>query len=149
MDKLKHVTYCGLYCRLCANFARIPRQASALRDTMRRDGWEDYGPHVLPGFKEFWAALGRLSRLDRTCPGCRGGCGPPHCEIRPCARERGVEVCSACEDFPCARIEPLAARYPNLISDALRQREIGLEAWIKEQEDRCRRGFAYGDIRHP
>ena len=35
MTELKYVTYCGLYCRLCANLARIPQPSAALRETLR------------------------------------------------------------------------------------------------------------------
>ena len=92
MTDLKYVTYCGLYCRLCATLARIPQQSSALRETLQKEGWEYFGQYCVHGFKEFWAALEKLSQSDKTCKGCRGGCGDPDCGIRKCARERQVEV---------------------------------------------------------
>ena len=146
---LTHVTYCGLYCRLCAQMARMPQQSRALRNTMRKEGWEMWGEAVHAGFDEFWRILGTLATTDETCPGCRGGCGFPGCEIRTCAQEREIDLCPMCEDFPCEHIEGLARRYPTLIPDGMRMREIGLEAWIDEQEDRRATGFAYADIRHP
>lgn len=149
MPDLTHVTYCGLYCRLCANLARIPRESSALRDTLQREGWEYFGQYCVPNFTEFWAALGKLSQWDKTCQGCRGGCGNPACEIRKCAQERKMELCSSCPEYPCQRIGDLARRYPNLISDGRRQKDIGLDKWIQEQEERCRAGFCYADIRYP
>lgn len=149
MPDLTYVTHCGLYCRLCGHMARMPKQARALRDSMRKEGWEDWGEHAQEGFGEFWRVLGKLAETDETCPGCRGGCGFPGCEIRVCAREREVEVCPMCEDFPCEHIHGLARSYPTLISDGMRMREIGLETWIEEQEERRDTGFAYADIRHP
>ena len=149
MIDLKFVTYCGLYCRLCSNLARIPQQSAALRQTLRKDGWELFGESLVPGFREFWAVLERLSQIDMTCRGCRGGCGDPLCRIRQCAQEKSVEVCSSCAEYPCSRIEHLAARYPNLISDGTRQRQIGLGKWVEEQEQRCGTGFCYADVRHP
>ena len=149
MPDLTYVTYCGLYCRLCAYLARVPRESLALRETLRRDGWEQFGEYLLPNFKEFWAALGELSQVDKTCKGCRGGCGDPDCGIRKCARERNVDVCSGCPEYPCQRIEGLARRYPNLIPDGRRQKDIGLDKWIQEQEDRRGTGFCYADIRYP
>ena len=89
MPDLTYVTYCGLYCRLCGNIARTPKQAQALRDSMRKDGWENWGESAHPGFGEFWRILALLAASDETCPGCRGGCGFPGCKIRPCAQERG------------------------------------------------------------
>jgi len=149
MAEMKYVTFCGLYCRLCAHMARMPGQARALRDTMRKEGWEHFGEGVHRGFGEFWRILQELGADDETCPGCRGGCGDPGCEIRTCARERQVEICPLCDDFPCTHIEQLARRYPTLIADGARLREIGIDRWLAEQEERRATGFAYADIRCP
>ncbi|MFA5205803.1 MAG: DUF3795 domain-containing protein [Lentisphaeria bacterium] len=149
MADLTHVTYCGLYCRLCGNLARTPVQASALKETLQKDGWDQWGEHEITGFKTFWDVLETLSRLRQTCKGCRGGCGMPNCAIRQCARDRNLEVCSACGDYPCAHLKTLAERYPNLISDGTRQQQVGLPQWIEEQEARCQTGACYADFRHP
>ena len=149
MPDLTHVTYCGLYCKLCATLARIPQQSSALQETLRKEGWEYFGQYCLPAFKEFWAALEQLSRSDKAPKGCRGGCGDPDCAIRKCARQRKMELCSSCTEYPCQLITNLAQRYPNLIHDGRRQQQIGLDKWIHEQDDRCNSGFCYADIRYP
>jgi len=149
MAKLKYVTYCGLYCKLCANIGRIPRQAKALRKTLVKGGWESFGEYVIPEFNGFWKALQHFSDSGDACPGCRGGCGDPDCEIRTCARERDTTVCSSCSDFPCNHVKGLSRKYPNLIPDAERQKEIGLTNWIAEQEARATTGFCYDDIRYP
>jgi hypothetical protein len=150
MVDLEKVTYCGLYCGLCSRRNRTPRQAAALRDSMRTDGWELWAPHDLPGFTPFWGFLSYLADSGEQCS-CRGGtCGPGFCSIRTCAREKGVEVCAFCGDYPCERIMGLAHGYPTLLADGKRIQEKGLEAWIAEQETRAGTGFAYADIRtHP
>ena len=56
MAEPRQVTYCGLYCGLCAQGSRIPKQASALRESMRREAWDRWGQEI-PRFKEFWAFL--------------------------------------------------------------------------------------------
>jgi len=149
MTDLKYIAYCGLYCRLCAQLARIPQQSAALRDTLRKEGWEHFGEHAIQGFDGFWVILGRLSQLIDTCRCCRGGCGNPDCSIRKCAIEKKVEICSSCSEYPCSHVEDLAKRYPNLLSDGARQKEIGIEKWVREQEQRFRAGFCYADVRHP
>jgi len=149
MDALRNTTYCGLYCRLCSNMSRIPRLASELRSTMAKDGWEGYGEFIVPEFKPFWAVLDHLSRMETECPGCRGGCGDPECAIRICARERNVDLCPLCGEFPCAKVEAIAAWYPNLLADGRRLARIGLEAWTAEQEGRRETGFCLSDIRFP
>jgi hypothetical protein len=149
MADLRLVTYCGLYCGLCAQRGRIPRQAHALRESMAKEGYEFWGKE-LPGFTEFWSFLERLCDPDKAHPSCRQGGGPPFCSIRKCARGRGIELCPDCADYPCERLRALERGYPTLISDGRRMKEIGIVQWIAEQEERARVGFAYVDIRcHP
>ncbi len=148
-QSLEEVTYCGLYCGLCANRRRIREQARALRATLRREGY-DLGYIDVPGVAEvfagFWEGLNRLA--ENCCPGCRGGGGNPGCAVRSCASERGIVVCPLCEHFPCGRLDALRA-YPLLVADGWRMREIGLGRWIAEQEARAATGFAYVDVRFP
>lgn len=146
MEDLRLITYCGLYCGLCAQRGRISHQASTLRASMANEGYEFWGQE-LTGFNEFWEFLTDLCDPDKACPGCRQGGGPPFCGIRKCARQRGVEICAFCEEYPCERVLALAKGYPTLIADGQRMREIGIEAWIQEQEKRAETGFAYVDIR--
>ena len=140
------VTYCGLYCDLCAERARIPRRAAALQAAMTEEGWPFWGP-TMKGFTEFWSFLEELSSGE-GCPGCRAGGGYPGCQIRVCARERVWELCSQCPDFPCEHVEALSARYPTLIADNARMKAVGLEQWLVEQKERARRGVVYADIRY-
>jgi hypothetical protein len=149
MSDLQNVTYCGLYCRLCATKSRIPQTAIALRDALSAEGWENYGEYIVPDFKTFWSTLGKLARFEEDCPDCRSGCGDPGCSIRKCAKDRRVELCPLCAKFPCEHIKALGRRYPNLIADGQRLKDIGLEAWVREQEDRRKTGFCYCDIRFP
>jgi hypothetical protein len=142
---LTFIAYCGLYCKLCTNIGRIPKQASALLATMEKDGWDIWGD------RELLEKLRGVSKIGGPdFKGCRGGaCGNPDCEIRKCAEKRNIEVCSSCGDYPCKNINALARRYPNLIADGTRQKEIGLTKWIEEMETRCKTGFCYADIRNP
>lgn len=149
MGKKKYVTYCGLYCKLCSNMARIPPQARALLQTLDKGGWRDFGQYVYDSFDKFLGILESMTKGDVDCPGCREGCGDPGCKIRECAKAKGMELCSLCDDFPCDNIKTLAKHYPNLIADGMRQKEIGLESWIEEQEERCRAGACYDDFKYP
>ncbi len=148
MADLKYVTYCGLYCKLCANIARIPEQAAELRRTLELEGWQQHVLPNWPGGREFLDVLGRLARQGAQCPGCRGGCGWPDCPMRKCARAKELDVCSQCDSYPCEDVRALGRRYPTLIADGMRQREVGLEQWIEEQEARRAAGFCYNQIRY-
>jgi len=146
---LEEVTFCGLYCGLCASRRRIPQQAARLRETLHKEGY-DQGYFDIPGLAEFftpfWEGLNRLA--DSPCPGCRGGGGNPNCAVRGCAQERGVTICPLCADYPCQRLEILH-HYLLLLPDGYRLQKVGLEKWASEQEARAAAGFAYADIRFP
>ena len=147
MEKLSnYVSYCGLYCKLCSFIALIPKQAKALMETMRKGGWEYFGEYEFPEFKDFWKLLEKLSEFDKTVSGCRDSCGPPDCEIRRCAREHGVITCAFCPDFPCDLIREMDKKYPIIIKNLERQKEIGLEKWIEEQEKLAQAGHSYQEI---
>ena len=143
---LSLVTYCGLYCPLCAQRGRIPKQARSLHKSLAKEGWQSYGSAVSDDFEPFWRLLTRFADPEKGCS-CRDDGGPPFCAIRKCAREKGVDVCPFCEAFPCEYIRTIGKGYPTLIADGYRMCEIGLEAWIDEQKQRAKTDFAYCDIR--
>jgi hypothetical protein len=146
MANLRLVTYCGLYCGLCSSCSRTPKQAGALRDTLRRDGIEHWGTDF-PDFKEFWRFLNGVAESGSRCSCREGTCGPPFCTIKKCAPEKGVDVCAFCDQYPCERILGLAKGYVTMLADGKRMKEIGLDRWIEEQEKRRATGFIYADIR--
>ena len=79
------------------------------------------------------------------CPGCRARLGEPDvyrrkCIMRACAAERGIFSCADCADRPCKRMKTFGKRYRDgygvdLSADAVRLREIGAEALMREQVD--------------
>ena len=147
MLDLKQVTYCGGYCGLCAQCNRIPKQAGALRESMQKEGWDQWGKKENPRFEEFWRFLGDLAQSESRFSCREGTCGPPFCIIRKCAPEKGVDACPFCDEYPCERILGIAKGYVTMLTDGKRMKEIGLDKWIEEQEERRSTGFAYVDIR--
>ena len=77
------------------------------------------------------------------CPGCRARLCEPDtyrrkCVMRACALERGYFSCADCAERPCKRVKAFGKRYRegygvDLDRDALRLREIGAEASLREQ----------------
>ncbi len=146
MANLRNVTYCGLYCGLCSQKNRIPRIAKDLKTAMQKEGYEHWG-QTIPEFSNFWKFLNFLVEYESACSCRENTCGAPFCTIRKCAQEKNIDICISCEEYPCKRINGIAKGYPTLLADGKRIKEKGVEAWIKEQEERAKTGFAYVDIR--
>ena len=99
------VGICGLFCETCPTFA---------------DGICD----------------GCLSgHVAEACVECRHG-------FRDCAAEHGVTWCSQCSGFPCERLAKFRdchvvngiSHHEHILEYVARQREIGVKAWVEEQE---------------
>jgi hypothetical protein len=148
IDKDGHlISYCGLYCGHCFSRTHIAPTATKLKDYMRRQGFETFGPYM-PNFKEFWKFTTVLIDAE-GCPGCGKNGGNPSCEIRICAREREIISCPLCEEYPCAKFSwlPASENYPMLAKDNLYLKENGLDAWIEMQINRRLQGFTYVEER--
>lgn len=86
------IGYCGYACHLCAARSDDVRVRQDLVDGWRRIfGHENY------------------TAENVRCDGCRsdGRVADQTCEARPCARERGVENCAYCDEFPCDKVKHL------------------------------------------
>lgn len=89
------IGYCGYNCGQCAG--RSAEKAERLKMIA---GWNkifghNYTPDKVPG-----------SAPCCTCKG-RGEVADQVCQARPCAREKGVSSCAACDSFPCAKMRGL------------------------------------------
>lgn len=142
------ITYCGLYCGLCAERSLVPSKAHELRELVRDEGYDSFY-ELVPGMREhypsFAKVLGDLSAMDCKCRDGSGG--PPDCQIRSCATNRGKFVCMECEEHPCHKLGDVAREYPFLIADAARYRQLGKERWLEEQKGKLKRGFSYRMVR--
>lgn len=88
------------------------------------------------------------SFADGICGGClsdnvSGECAECKHGFRECAKEHKVVRCNECVDFPCQRLHDFRdvhvvdgiSHHEHILEYVARQREIGIEAWVKEQEE--------------
>ena len=139
----KYICYCGLYCENCAVKAKVEPAARVLYEEMKKAGFEEI-IGMIPGGGEFWPFLRDLAETG-ACVSCREGSGNPGCAVRICAQAKGVEVCAACAEYPCALFEEMFAVYPILRDDNALLFEKGMDEWAKLQNSRCASGFTYSD----
>lgn len=114
---------CGAYCGACPVYR----------------AWADQDRSHL----EALAASLRTTADKLECTGCRtpaAFCFGGDCEIKACARKRGVAFCPDCADYPCDRIRRFdtgAPYRPALRRDAARLHAVGVSAWLREEDARC------------
>ena len=111
---------CGAYCGACPVYLAWSQQ--------------DF-----PRLEALAGSLGTTA--DRLiCTGCRtpsAFCFGGDCEIKRCAQHRGVAFCPDCVDYPCNRVRRarVGEPYRKLLSrDAKRLHEVGVTAWLREQD---------------
>ena len=139
----KFMCYCGLYCENCAVKAKVEPASKTLYDEMKKAGFEDI-IQFIPDGEEFWRFLKSVSE-EGTCISCRDGSGNPGCAVRICAKEKDIEMCALCEQYPCAKFDEFFKGYPILKNDNRLLREKGLDEWSKLQGERKEKGFTYTD----
>lgn len=86
------IGYCGYNCHLCAARSDDP----VIRQKMV-DGWKK-----ILGHENYTAE-------NVHCDGCKsnGRIADKECKARPCAKEKGIEHCAYCDEFPCDKIKYL------------------------------------------
>ena len=101
MDSDRIIAFCGLVCTECP--AYVATQAGDQKKLSQLA-------------REWWSEGLALSPEDCLCSGCIGGgllaSFVGQCKIRRCARDRGVETCGHCPDYPCRLLEETFRRSP-------------------------------------
>jgi len=98
----KIVAYCGIVCSDCPVLIATQRDDDSERRRVAEMFAKQYG-------KEY-------KREDINCDGCLSS-GPrvfSHCTVcgmRKCAKEKKVENCAFCSEYPCDRLSELFAAY--------------------------------------
>jgi hypothetical protein len=134
MDNIKELTaVCGIDCFNCEFFHTNIEGFFASISPERKAGFESRGMNI-----------------DKLrCKGCRdGGCTTigGKCDTLECVKQKGVEFCYECGDFPCPRLQPLAEsadRYPHnmKVYNLMAIKNRGVEAWAAEVNEIRKRYF--------
>lgn len=144
-------SYCGIYCgacdiRLAGETGRKSRFAAFWDEgTLRRFRERQGTPITSP------------EQLRLRCSGCKSddvfvNCGA--CQLRACARERRVEHCSDCSEYPCATYRgflsagSILPHVSHCQANLEAIRAVGVERWTEDQAERwrcpeCRAPFSW------
>ena len=80
--------------------------------------------------------------LGGYCPGCGGGEGNQSCALARCSLEQGgLQFCLDCPEYPCPRYDGFDEAdsfvpHSRRKQDLARARELGLEAYLAETEEK-------------
>jgi len=109
------IAFCGLNCNECPAFLATQEND----DEKRKHVAEQWSKQYQASFKP----------SDINCDGCsRDGrlfsyCSI--CNIRQCGREKNLENCAGCDDYPCKKLEDLFEMAPQAKANLDRIKVIG------------------------
>lgn len=95
------LAYCGLVCHTCVIYLATREEDNEKRAEMRveiareikKHYGEEHRPEDIADCDGCWTETGKLF--------CK------NCEIRKCAREKGIENCAHCGRYACKKLEKL------------------------------------------
>ncbi|MEW6184062.1 MAG: DUF3795 domain-containing protein [Bacillota bacterium] len=134
---------CGLDCSRCARYGGGEIKKLAAELIKRLEGFEkaaakigDFVP-ALKGYPQFREILNFFTQAD--CSGCRYGEAPfPLCAAKTCFKEKGVDFCFQCGEYPCERNRFHPELHDHWRHSNDRMKEIGVEAYHQEQKKKPR-----------
>jgi hypothetical protein len=137
------ITYCGGYGGHCCGWHEntiLVDLAGALAELVDASGCHHWIPTEIKDFDyiEFRKGLDFFSKDPRViCQSCckSGRSGYLGCEIRKCCKERGLDVCFECGEFPCDRV------YPEMIERAEEYTALGKDEWLRRQVEKASQGY--------
>ena len=140
---LRNLAPCGLNCKKCFayNNGEIRKASIVLQNLLGSfDIYAERFSSFLPKFKNYPSFKLLLSYLtEENCPGCReGSCLYPDCGVRDCYKNKKVDFCFQCNEFPCENSNFDTHLKRRWIQMNNRMKEIGIESFYQESGDNPR-----------
>jgi len=140
-ELLRNVAPCGLVCYTCTACGHGVVKEHAQKLSFYLTGVSDFlaSQHMRGDKKKLDACMATLEYYSRQSgPGCREEetqCSFKNCVIRACTREKHIDFCADCADFPCGKID-----LPDVFTDKwkasnTRIREAGVEQYFDEEKE--------------
>lgn len=135
---LEHLAPCGLDCSRCVYYVKSDVKTHAAELKQALTDYEKVVPAhakaiapVLSGYDTFKAILDHFAAGE--CITCRNGAPCfEFCAARTCHKEKGVDFCFQCAEFPCDK-----NHYPGSLDRRWREfgarmKEVGVEQFYEE-----------------
>lgn len=136
---LEHLSPCGLDCGRCADFANSQIRSLSQQLLQLLAGYERVAQmksdnnSLFNNYNHFKDILSSFA--EGPCGGCRSNnvrC-PIVCEAKTCHREKKVDFCFQCEEYPCER-QFTGAMRERWIQRNNRLKEVGAIEFYREQK---------------
>ncbi len=92
-------SYCGLICKNCTIYLATREEDENKRYEMRAE--------IAQQIEEIYGQKCKPEDVG-DCDGCKATTGrlfSTSCKIRECARQKALENCAPCNDYPCGELE--------------------------------------------
>lgn len=108
---------------------------------------EMYEDNVTDEFQTRLSEITKIPKEKITCKGCTEGnicllleMQGKSCKTLDCVKQKGVDYCFNCSDFPCKYLMPLAdgaGKFPQNIKvyNLCLMKKIGIDNWIEQAAD--------------
>jgi hypothetical protein len=105
-------------------------------------GFQYWMPGAVKDFDytEFRKGLAFFSDAESwlVCRGsCKSGDGRPDCPMRNCCREKKIDICFDCTEFPCEK----TGRNEGMLIRAREYKKLGKDKWQQTQDKKAKQGL--------
>lgn len=138
-EVVKCLAPCGMDCSRCADFEKGEIKHISIELIQRLGNYrpvakmKSTSKPIYEGFTQFEEIL--TSFANAACSGCRGDnvqCPLSSCSAKDCSKEKGVDFCFQCDEYPCAKqFEGRLRDRWRYMND--RMKEIGVVEYYEEQ----------------
>lgn len=140
---LKILAPCGLNCYKCFAYTNGEIRKASIKLQNLLGSFDIYAERFssfLPVFKNYPSFKELLSYLaEENCVGCReGSCLYPDCGVRDCYKNKEVDFCFQCDEFPCDNSNFDTHLKQRWIQINKRMKEVGIESFYQESKDKPR-----------
>lgn len=97
-----NLCYCGHDCAKCVTYLATKNNDDALREQPRRFYQEEFGQDI--PLEQFNCSGGRSDDVFALCQ---------QCPFKRCCKEKNVESCCECPEYPCKTLSDYQAQYVN------------------------------------
>ena len=99
------IAYCGLVCHECEAFLATKNDDDKKRIKVAKQ-WSKQHNTI-------------FERQDINCDGCKSQTGrlfkfSRSCRVRQCAKEKDIETCGYCPEYPCEKLNPIFKAAPGV-----------------------------------